>query len=605
MDNPIAQETGRWIKKRVTVLKKSGASLDPEAESFNAEYAVLSRVADFEFEDYPDYTAPWHLLRHSPMNWDHVFDLVTIMEYFHQVKGFDAGQPLVLPPFQVFITACFTGPVNPATGLKMIRTGLLTLARKNGKTTYVSALTGALMVLDPEAGGFLRQDIYVTASDREQAAEIYESVSGFTVQDTSLGIADDFRCIPSRKTMANVHTLTKLKVLSSDAFRAHGRNPRLVLYDEIGNVNPAQAREMYSVLSSGFGAQPEGFIGLLSTQAPVDQHLFSEMVDRCKLINSGQEVDHETAGFVFEVPETLNGVKVDPFDEALWYLGNPMVRSSDFLLADLRKQAAEARSLPAMASAFVNLRLNRRANPFNPLLSKEIWVSCGTGFDQQALYGRSCHIALDLSTITDLTALVAVFEPLEPDEPRPVLAYFWIPGEGLRDRARRDKVPFDVWVAEGLIDTESRKTIDYELVADKLIEMMSDYDVLGVGFDRWRIKDLQAILRTRGHEELMDDKEFFFPIGQGYKEANACVEALERAVLNGTIAHGGNPVLTWNAANAVTETDPAGGRKFNKSKSYGRIDGIVALAMALRVPELQAQEEDDGPSAFASDDCLM
>lgn len=605
MDNPIAQETGQWVKKRVARIKKGGASLDPKDPCFDPEYAVLSRIAKFEFNKYPDYTAPWHLLKHPHINWGHVFDLIYIMECFKQVKGSEAGKRMVLPPFQVFITACFMGPVHATTGLKIIRTGLLTLSRKNGKTTYVSGLTGALMALDPAAGGFLRQDIYVTASDREQAAEIYETVSGFTVQDTLLGIADDFRCVPSRKTMTNVHTLTKLKVLSSDAFRAHGRNPRLVLYDEIGNVNATQAREMYSVLSSGFGAQAEGFIGLLSTQAPVDQHLFSEMVDRCKKINMGLETDLETAGFVFEVPESIGSEKIDPFDETYWYLGNPMISSSPTLLADLRKQASEAKSLPAMASAFVNLRLNRRANPYNPLLARDIWLKCGREFDRNALYGRSCHVALDLSTITDLTALVAVFEPLEPGEPHPVLAFFWMPGEGLRERARQDKVPFDLWAQDGLIDTESRKTVNYELVADKLIELMSDYDVRGIGFDRWRIKDLQAILRTRGFEDLMDDKEMFFPIGQGYKDANPCIEALERAVLNEKIAHANNPILTWNAANAVTETDPAGGRKFNKAKSYGRIDGIVALAMALRVPELQAQEEDDGPSAFASDDCLM
>jgi phage terminase large subunit-like protein len=57
----------------------------------------------------------------------------------------------------------------------------------------------------------------------------------------------------------------------------------------------------------------------------------------------------------------------------------------------------------------------------------------------------------------------------------------------------------------------------------------------------------------------------------------------EAVILEGKLRHGGHPVLSMCAANAVVTTDPAGNRKLNKQKSATRIDGMVALAMAFGV----------------------
>jgi len=185
-----------------------------------------------------------------------------------------------------------------------------------------------------------------------------------------------------------------------------------------------------------------------------------------------------------------------------------------------------------------------------------------------------------------------------------VLPFFWLPGHALDERENRDKVPYQLWAKQGFINVESDKTVDYERIAVQILECLSDYDIQGFGFDRWRINDLKVALKAVGLENLVDEDKRFFPIGQGFKDFSPCVEALERALLDVKIAHGNHPILTWNASNAVSVSDPAGNRKLDKSKSYGRIDGVVALAMALRVPELLAQV-DVRPSAFESEACLM
>lgn len=605
-DNPKARAAKAWVDARVALLRDWNQT-DPNLDNFSAELAILERIADFRFSEYPDQTAPWHLLEWQNMGWDFIYSVISVIESLRQVKGAKAGEPIVLEPFQVFILLCFLGPRNDD-GNRLIRTGLLTIARKNAKTTLMAALITALMALDPAHGGLYRQEIFVAASDREQASETFDNVNGFITQDRELGLYNQFRCVPSTKVITHTSTLTKLKVLSSEAYRAHGRNPVAIVFDEIGNVPAGSAREFYSVLTTGFGAQVEPLILLLSTQAAVDNHIFSEMVDRCKRINEGNEEGATTAGFVFETPEKIGTKEIDPFDETYWPLGNPGY-GSILNPMDMQEQAKEARSLPSLQGAFRNLRLNQRANPYSPLINKSAWDRCaGETFSVEELYGRPCTMGLDLATITDLAALVLVFEAEEPGGPRPVVPYFWMPGEGIAEKARKDRVPYDLWAQQGLIDATSGKTINFSLIAETIAQCIADFDVRGLGYDRWRIKDLIAKLREIGLDSLVDDVEdgtWFHPIGQGFKDASPCVEALERAVLEETLAHNGNPILTWNAANATTERDPAGNRKFSKSKSYGRIDGIVALGMALRVVELMAQGEAEFESAFASDDCLM
>lgn len=604
-DNPRAIAAGQWVDERLTKLKNRKASAKPGTKGFSPEYAVLSRVQPFAFAAYPDDAVPWHLIQWPTMRWLHVFYVVTIIESLKQAKGGAAGQPIRLMPFQVLIILCFLGPEHPETGRRVVREGLLTLARKGAKTTLIAAIVLALMVLEKANHGLYGQEVVVGASDREQAGIMFDIINRFVLQDRVLGISELFRSVPSRKHMTHKTTLTEFQVVSSDAYRSQGRNSAISVIDEIGNLPAGAASEFYSVLTSGYGAQKEPLTLLLSTQAPNDTHLFSQMVDRAKRANRGEETAAGFAGFVFDTPERLGKATLDPHDERYWYLANPGLGVSPSL-EDMRAESEKAKALPSLEAAFRNLRLNQRENLHAPLLSKSAWMSCDQPVDYEALRGRKCWGALDLSSVRDLTAFVLVFEAGPGDEGRmPVLPFFWLPGEGISVRQNELKVPLVLWQSQGFINCDSNKTIDYELIAAQIDVCISEYDVKGIGFDRWRIEDLKARLRERGLGSLCDDATFMQPIGQGFKDANGCIEALERAVLEGRLKHGAHPVLTWCSANAVVAVDPAGNRKWERVKSYGKIDGIVALAMAVRVKELLTQVVEAGPSSFESDLCLM
>ena len=593
IENDLAVACRDRLAARIDELESAGFASEDNAKGspFSSELYLYRRIIEFEFEKYPNYTAPWHLLTWPHMRWDHVYQVVQVMESLRQPTGSNVGAALTLQPFQVMIVLAILGPEDPENELRMVREGLLTLSRKNGKTLLVSAIATALMVIHPEDYGLMGQEIQIGASDREQAGIMYGMADRMVSMDEDIGISGKFHSVPSSKKMTHRSTMSTLKCLSSDAYRAHGGNPAVVLLDEIGNVPANAAEEFYSVLTTGFGAQNEPLTMLLSTQAPNDQHFFSLQVDRAKRVNEGMIEDPQFAGFVFAVPDQdAVGNEIDAFDENAWYLGNPGL-GTIANWPDMRDWAKKAKELPSLKNKFENLKLNRRVSETSSFVTKSTWKSnVGYTIDPDDLVGRQCYMGLDLSETTDLTAKVLLFEDIG-DGRMPVLAQFWIPGDDLRGRIHRDKVPYDVWVDQGLVDASSAKTIDYGKVAASIVEDMEKYDVQGIGFDRWRMKFLRAQLTELGFEWSAEDN-FLIEIGQGFKDQSRTIEVLEGLLLNERCAHGGNPVLTWCAANTVVARDPAGSRKFEKTKSYGRIDGLVALGLAAHVRDTLGISED-------------
>ncbi len=158
-----------------------------------------------------------------------------------------------------------------------------------------------------------------------------------------------------------------------------------------------------------------------------------------------------------------------------------------------------------------------------------------------------------------------------------VQPHFWTPKQGLQDRERRDRAPYLAWAQQGFLRVCDGAAIDYEQVASDMAEILADVDIQAVAFDRWRMDVLKRELDRLGLD---------FPLvewGQGFKDMSPALDALEAALLNGEVAHGNHPVLTWCAANATTTKDPAGNRKLDKSRQTGRIDGLQAMAMAFGV----------------------
>lgn len=264
--------------------------------------------------------------------------------------------------------------------------------------------------------------------------------------------------------------------------------------------------------------------------------------------------------------------QIDPFGEEAIKQANPAF--GDFQNPEeVRRQAESARRMPSSENGYRNLILNQRVNLTNPFISRTVWESCAGEVDHDALAFGEVFMGLDLSSRNDLTAIVAVAK--DGDGAWNVEPYFFAPRTGLAERSHKDRVPYDVWARDGHLTLTTGASVDYEVVARWLAEYCSTRNVVRINFDRWRIDVLKAELSRIDVELPLE------PFGQGFKDMTPALDTLESELSNGNVRHGVHPVLTMCAMNAVATRDPAGNRKLDKSKATGRIDGMVALAMAM------------------------
>ena len=486
--------------------------------------------------------------------------VIEFIETFCRVpEGALVGSPIRLEPFQVdFIRAIYDNPVGT-------KKAYLSLARKNGKTALIACLV-LVHLVGPEAQQ--NSQIVSGAMSREQAGIVFSLVAKMIRLNSDLN--DIIRIIDSRKELHGLPMGTHYRALAAEGQTAHGLSPVLAILDEIGQVRGPQS-DFVDAITTSQGAHETPLLIAISTQAADNSDLFSVWLDDAKKSGDPRIVCHLHAA-----PE---GSELD--DEAAWRAANPALgifRSLD----DVRQQAAEAQRMPSAEATFRNLVLNQRVSTAAPFMSRSVWESCAD--DPRPLHECvEIYAGLDLSARTDLTAFVLA--GLDDEGVWHVHPTFWTPSKGLQDRDKRDRQPYVLWNRKGFLRTTPGATVDYERVAKEIAELTEGLDVQAVAFDRWRIDLLKKEFDEIGLQLPL------VPHGQGFKDMSPALDALESEALNGRIRHGGHPVLTMCAAGAVVTRDPAGNRKLDKSKATSRIDGMVALAMALgQAAKAQAPE---------------
>jgi phage terminase large subunit-like protein len=445
-------------------------------------------------------------------------------------------------------------------GRRIVRTALSTMARKNGKTQLVAALA-LCHLAGPEAEA--RGEVYSAASDRNQAARIFRELEAFILADADLSARCNVQRFAKKIEVLDGDGAGSIyEALSSDARKAHSLSPSFLACDELAQW---PQRELYDNLVTGTGARAEPLVIVISTQSSDPHHVMSELVDYGQKVIDGVLDDPTFAAFIYTTPDDA-----DIWDEENWYAANPAL--GDFRSLDEMRQFAErAKHVPNLESVFRNLYLNQAVDADVRFLAAADWDACGGVVEPETLRGRPCWGGLDLSSTTDLTALVLYF----PDDGGAVIPFFWVPGDRLAERETRDGVPYRTWREAGLIEAPPGRAIDKLSIARRLAQIAAAYDVQGIAYDRWRIEDLQKCLADEGIE---------LPLvgwGQGFKDMGPAVDAVETATLDRKLRHGGHPVLAWNVSNAVVQLDPAGARKIAKDRSVERVDGLVALAMAI------------------------
>lgn len=504
------------------------------------------------------------------------------------------GMPFLLAPWQAFVMGSLFGWYT-TDGFRRFRVAYIETGKGSGKSPLVAAIGLYGLVADKEQ----RAEIYAAATKRDQAQILFRDA----VSMVNMSPALCSRLVQSGRdekvwNLFYPSTNSFFRAISSDEGQS-GPRPHIALIDELHEHKSASAVNM---MRAGTKFRRRALIAMITNSGSDKKTVCGQYHELGIRICAGKEENDTVFAFICSLDEGD-----DPFtDEACWPKVNP---SLSFIREGhqdgipgrkyLREQVQEARGLPAKESVVRRLNFCEWTQADSPWLSWDIWSQAEERVPMSLLRDRPCVGALDLSSTTDLTAFVLLFYPTAADRYWRLLPYFWIPDHKLEERERRDKVPYALWIKERHLETTPGRAISKLHVLRRLMKICHYFDVRQIAYDRWRIEDLQELMSEHGIElpPLVD-------FGQGYQSMGPAVDEFERRLLGlepeaedgdqGVVAadldgvvemlrHDGNPVMTWNAGNAITVSDPSGSRKVDKAKATSRVDGIVAAIMATGI----------------------
>lgn len=498
-------------------------------------------------------------------------------EYLTHIEGELAGQPLVLRPWQQAIVGCAFGWKRPD-GKRRYREVFEYVPRKNGKSTMLGGLVNLVAFCDDEPGA----QIYSAAAEREQAALIYRQAKGMILNNPELNakarIYATFKSIEYPRGVV-------YKALSADADTKHGFNTHFVCVDEL-HAQPN--RDLVDVLVTSTGSRRQPLVWYITTADFDRESICNEKYDYACKVRDGVVEDPAFLPAIYEA-----SVDDDWAAPAVWRKANPNLGVSvgeDYL----RRECQRAKETPTYENTFKRLHLNIRTQNDVRWLRLEDWDRCAGAVDEFALAGRVCFGAFDLSSKIDLTAFVLVFPPSDDDPMWRILPRFWIPGDNARKRERRDRVPYETWQRQGFVNFTEGNVVDYEAVKAQIMADARTFSLQDIAYDPWNATQIAL--------QLQEDGANVVEFRQGYVSFSEPTKELEKLVMAGKVAHGGNPVLRWMASHVMVESDPAGNLKPSKKKSTERIDGIVAACMAigraLLTPDIGSVYDRRGALAF-------
>ena len=478
---------------------------------------------------------------------------IRFFERLAHSKGQWAGQAFQLSPWQAFIIGSLYG-WRRKDETRRFRTAYIETARKNGKSTLAAGLGLLLAFFDDEPGA----DVYTAATKKDQAKIVFEEARRMVLRSPGLQSV-------IRPMVNNLHaeaTASKLEALGADADSLDGLNIHGAIVDEL---HAHKSRDMVDVLETATGARRQPLIFYITTAGHDKNSVCWQHHQLAAMVLDDSALDDTLFAFLTGVDDG------DAWDDpAVWAKANPNLGVS-VMLDDLERKAARVRNMPAALNAFRRLHLCEWTEVADRWLDPVVWDAGAVSVDRAALAGRPCVAGLDLAATGDTTALVLVF----PDEAGAVdvLPWFWIPDEGLRLRVRRDRVPYDVWRDRGLLEVMPGNVTDYARVRAALVALLEEFDVREIAYDPWNATQIAV--------ELQSDGATMVQFRQGMASMAGPTRELERLILDRKLRHGGHAVLRWHATNVAVIQDSNGNMRPDKSRSRDRIDGVVALIMAL------------------------
>lgn len=474
-----------------------------------------------------------------------------------QSIGHFAGQTLELSPWQQFCNWNIFG-WKRADGARRFRTATILVGRKNGKTTMAAGLGLYCLLADDEPGA----QIYSAATMRDQAKICFDEAVRMVKQSPEI-LEEVEITVKYLKYLDG-----KFMPVGADADNLDGLNAHCSIVDE---VHAHKSRKMWDVLDTARGSRRQPLIIAISTAGQDRHSICFELYEYSQKVLDGVIVDDSWFAALYGLDDGD-----DCFDESVWIKANPNLGISkqwDYM----REQASKAKSAPSRKVAFQRLDCNVWTENVSAYVPLEIWDA--TPVPQYETTGGACWAGLDVADTTDLTAYVELFDNTE-DDALDVECLFWMPSENVARRVFDDRVPYDTWITQGYIKATPGNVLDYATVKADILARAKDHTIREIRFDRWGAVQLAQEIAEES-QEIQAGGIPTVAMGQGYFSMSAPTKSLLEYILAKRLRHGGNPVLRWMAANLIVDMDAAGNVKPAKNKSREKIDGMVALVMAL------------------------
>lgn len=529
--------------------------------------------------------------------------------------GEHEGKPFILQPSQAFIVGSLFG-WKADDGTRRFRMAFIEQGKGGGKTPLAAGIGHYMTGADDEPGA----QTFVAATDKEQAANLFKYAVSMAKQSPALARRVSFSGGEGREYNIAYHASGSFfKPISSESSGKgkSGYLPHCALLDEI-HEHPSNA--MVEFMRAGTKGRRQALIFMITNSGVDRNSVCFEYHTYATRIAAGEIEDDSFFGYVCALDENEDPFE-DPADPELgyprsWLKANPLLGVT-IPPKYLREQVLQARGMPSKESIVRRLNFCQWVDASNPWIDGDLWRACEDARWEAPEKDAPCFLALDLSQKRDLTALAQVW----PGETIKARMAFWTPKDTLRERENADRAPYQTWVnAEKLIAVPGR-SIDYRYVARHVAQLLADWNVVALAFDQWRIDDFQKALSEEGVESWIaewdaqgerwiekDQKQpgsglMLIRHGQGFGGGSnestlwmpRSIGLLEEAVLSANLKVEPNPVLRWNSASAVLEQDATGNKKWEKRKSTGRIDGIVALSMGVGASQKSMAS---GPSIY-------
>lgn len=492
------------------------------------------------------------------------------IENLQHTKGELAGTSIRLEPWQVFLLAVVFG-WKTLDGNRRFRRAYVEVPRGNGKSTLLSGIGLYCLCADGEPGA----EVYSFATTRDQAGIVFGDAKRMAQGNKAL--RDAFGLEVLAHSLYVPKTGSAFQAKSAEGSTLDGLNTHLAIVDEL---HAHKTRVVYDVVETSLGKRRSSLMFCITTAGFDTAGICYEVRSMSTRVLDGTAADETLFAVIYTIDEADDWMTVDSLRKA-----NPNWGVSvrpEMVLSLLQK----AKALPSAINNFKTKHMDIWCSASSAWMDMRAWNACAdASLSLEDFEGRRCIIGLDLGSKNDMTAKVRLF-PIETDgaDKYAVFCDFYLPARAIENGTNSQ---YRGWAEEGLVHETPGAMTDFVAVERDIREDLSRFEVEAVAYDPWQATQLAT--------SLSEDEAPMLEYRNTVQNMSDPMKTLEALVQDGRIGHDGNPVLAWMMSNVVAKLDAKDNIFPRKERYEQKIDGAVALIMALG----SVQAEPEGFSDFA------